>query len=108
MNRRFVHSNNPAFSCQESVLLLPFGRKSYLPAIVHRFSTEAIPLDETTDHEVYTIHHHSTSITVIFSGMGAPAAVNALEMAKANGGKRENAWGSKKATQYIEITIHFS
>lgn len=88
MKRGFAHSNNPKFSCQESVLLLPFGRKSYLPALVRRFDAEAIPLDETTDREVYTILHHSTSITVIFSGMGAPAVVNALEMANANGGKR--------------------
>jgi hypothetical protein len=26
-------ANNPAFECAEAVLMLPFGRRSYLPAI---------------------------------------------------------------------------
>ncbi|MBD3872994.1 MAG: hypothetical protein IFK91_08780 [Acidobacteria bacterium] len=31
--REFAHANNPGFACAESVLLLPFGRRSFLPAI---------------------------------------------------------------------------
>ena len=31
--RRFSHANNPGFACAESVLLLPFGQRSFLPAI---------------------------------------------------------------------------
>ena len=74
--------------------MLPFGRKSYLPAIVRRFDAECIPLDETTDREAYTIHHRTAKITLLFSGMGAPAMVNALEMVKSNGGKRVVLFGA--------------
>lgn len=94
ISRGFSHSNNPNFSCQESVLVLPFGRKSYLPAIVRRFDAEVIPLDETTDRETYTIHHRTAKITLLFSGMGAPVTANALEMIKANGGKRVVLFGA--------------
>jgi hypothetical protein len=94
VSRDFSHSNNPRFSCQDSVLVLPFGHKSYLPAIVRHFDAEAISLDETTDREAYTIHHRSTRITLLFSGMGAPAMVNALEMAKANGAKKVILFGA--------------
>ena len=31
--REFAHANNPDFACAESVLLLPFGRHSFLLAI---------------------------------------------------------------------------
>jgi hypothetical protein len=31
--RQFAHANNPSFACAESVLLLPFGQRSFLPAI---------------------------------------------------------------------------
>lgn len=94
VHREFAHSNNPEFLCQESVLILPFGRNSYLPAIIQRFDAEPAPLDETTDREVYTIHNSSTNITLIFSGMGAPAMVNALEMVKNNGGKKAVLFGA--------------
>ena len=94
VHREFAHSNNPEFLCQESVLILPFGRNSYLPAIIQRFDAEPAPLDETTDREVYTIHNSSTNITLIFSGMGAPAMVNALEMVKNNEGKKAVLFGA--------------
>jgi hypothetical protein len=54
MSRRgFSHANNPDFACAESVLLLPFGRRSFLPEIVEAWDGEETVLDETTDREVY-------------------------------------------------------
>jgi uridine phosphorylase len=93
-HREFSNSNNPYFKCQKSVLILPFGRNSYLPAIINRFDFETVPLDETTDREIYTIYDSSINITVIFSGMGSPAMVNALEMVKHNGGERVVLFGA--------------
>ena len=56
MNRRdFSHANNPTFECGNSVLLLPFGRRSFLPAIVDACGGEAVTLDETTDREVFRL-----------------------------------------------------
>jgi uridine phosphorylase len=93
-HREFSNSNNPDFECQKSVLMLPFGRNSYLPAIIQRFDSDTVPVDETTDREVYTIHNSSIIITVIFSGMGSPAIVNALEMVKNNGAERVVLFGA--------------
>ncbi|MCW8985685.1 MAG: hypothetical protein OQK55_10105, partial [Thermoanaerobaculales bacterium] len=84
MNQRdFGHANNPPFECSDSVLLLPFGRRSFLPAIVDVFGGEAVPLDETTDREVFRLTSAPADITLVFSGMGSPAAANALEMVAA-------------------------
>ena len=67
--RRFAHSNTPAFRCRESVILLPFGRRSYLPAIVDALAGEEISLDETTDRIAYTLHTGSTELTEIAVGI---------------------------------------
>jgi len=93
MNQRhFEHANNPDFSCAPSVILLPFGRRSYLPAVVKRCGGEEVPLDETTDRIVYQLG--DGSITLMYSGMGGPAAANALEMAAANGASRVVVFGA--------------
>jgi uridine phosphorylase len=75
-------------------MILPFGRKSYLPAIIEHFEFEAVPLDETTDREVYTLFTSPSKISLIFSGMGAPAVVNTLEMVRYNGGERVVIFGA--------------
>ena len=90
--RRFEHANNPGFDCFDSVILLPFGRRSYLPAIVERFAAEEVPLDETTDRIVFQLP--SSCVTLVYSGMGGPAAANALEMVVANGARRMVAFGA--------------
>jgi len=84
-SRRFTHANNPGFECSPSVLLLPFGRRSYLPAIVDAWAGEEIPLDDTTDRIVYSLTGSPDPVTLLYSGMGGPATANALEMAAANG-----------------------
>jgi len=95
MNRRdFTHANNPSFACAESVLLLPFGRRSYLPAIVEVWGGEEVVLDETVDREVYHLRGTSRPVSLIYSGMGSPAAANALEMAAAAGGRRVVVFGA--------------
>ncbi|MCP4205220.1 MAG: nucleoside phosphorylase [bacterium] len=86
-SRSFGHSNNPGFACAERVLLLPFGRESYLPAMVERWGGEAVPMDETTDRIVYRLETADESVTLVYTGMGAPATANGLEMIVANGGK---------------------
>ena len=89
MTRRDVtHANNPAFECDPSVLLLPFGRHAYLEEIVGRCQGERVELDETTDRIVHRLRCVVPPITLVYSGMGAPAAVNALEVARANGARR--------------------
>jgi len=91
MSRRdFSHANNPDFDCADNAILLPFGRRSYLEALVAAYDGEAVPLDETTDRIVYRIG----SLTLVYSGMGGPAAANALEMIKANGGRRVVVFGA--------------
>jgi uridine phosphorylase len=85
--RRFEHANNPVFACAERVLLLPFGRRSFLPAIVSACGGEAVTLDETTDREIFQLTGTPSDITLIYSGMGSPAAANALEMVAAAGAK---------------------
>jgi uridine phosphorylase len=85
--RRFSHGNNPGFRCEESVLLLPFGRTSYLPAIVEATGGEAVGLNETTDRIVFQLREAPLPATLVYSGMGGPAIANALEMIAANGGR---------------------
>ena len=92
--REFSHANNPSCSCAESVLLLPFGRRSFLPAIVEAWDGEETILDETTDREVYQLRAASSPVTLVYSGMGSPAAANALEMAAAAGAKRVVVFGA--------------
>jgi len=89
--RRFEHANNPGFPCGDSVILLPFGRRSFLPAILDRTGGEELALDETTDRIVCLL---PSGATLIYSGMGAPAAANALEMAAANGARRVVVFGA--------------
>jgi nucleoside phosphorylase len=92
--RRFAHANNPPFECEEAVLLLPFGRRSFLPAIVEAWRGEEAPLDETTDRLVYRLGGAPSPITLIYSGMGSPAAANALEMAAHAGARRVVVFGA--------------
>ncbi len=93
MNQRsFEHANNPDFDCASSVILLPFGRRSFLPAIVERLGGAEVELDETTDRIVFQLA--SGEITLVYSGMGGPAAANALEMAAANGADRIVVFGA--------------
>jgi uridine phosphorylase len=95
MNRRDVgHANNPRFDCAASVLLLPFGRRSFLPEIVAAWDGEAVPLDETTDREVFQLRAAAAPVTLVYSGMGSPAAANALEMAAAAGARRAVVFGA--------------
>ena len=92
--RRFAHANNPPFACAESVLLLPFGRRSFLPAIVDAYGGEAVALDETTDREIFRLTASASEITLVYSGMGSPAAANALEMVASAGAKRVVVFGA--------------
>jgi len=92
VERRFEHANNPRFRCAGAVILLPFGRRSFLPAVVDRAGGEEEPLDETTDRIVYQLRPHR--VTLVYSGMGAPAAANAVEMAAANGAHRVVVFGA--------------
>jgi uridine phosphorylase len=92
--RRFANSANPAFDCGTGVILLPFGRQSYLAAAVERYRGERLGLDETTDRLVYELHEEAEGLTLVYSGMGSPAAANALEMAAANGGRRVVLFGA--------------
>ena len=94
VRRRFENANNPTFSCAEGVLLLPFGRRSYLPAIVEAWNGEQVSLDETTDRIVYRLSGAPGPVTLMYSGMGSPAAANALEMASANGARRVVVFGA--------------
>jgi uridine phosphorylase len=92
--REFSHANNPDFACAASVLLLPFGRRSFLSAIVEAWDGGETVLDETTDREVYQLRATSSPVTLVYSGMGAPAAANALEMVAAAGAKRVVVFGA--------------
>ena len=92
--RDFSHSNNPGFACAESVVLLPFGRESYLRAAVELWDGEPVELDETTDRIVYQLRGAPTPVTLVYSGMGGPAAANALEMVAANGARRVVLFGA--------------
>ena len=90
IRRDFSHANNPDFDCAENVILLPFGRRSYLEALVETYDGKAVALDETTDRIVYQLG----DLTLIYSGMGGPAAANALEMIANNGGRRVVVFGA--------------
>ena len=92
--RDFSHANNPAFECSESVLLLPFGRESYLPAIVETLGGEQVDLGETTDRLVFGLTRGRGPLTLLYSGMGSAAAANALEMAAASGARRVVVFGA--------------
>jgi len=95
MNQRsFAHANNPPFACTESVILLPFGRRSFLPAIVGAMDGEILPLDETTDREVFRLRAAERPVMLVYSGMGSPAAANALEMIASAGGRRVVVFGA--------------
>jgi len=76
------------------VILLPFGRRSFLPAIVGSLDGEALQLDETTDREVYRLRAAGPSVMLVYSGMGSPAAANALEMIASAGGRRVVVFGA--------------
>jgi uridine phosphorylase len=86
--RGFSHASNPGFDCSDGVVLLPFGRQSYLAAAISRYRAEQIELDQTTDRIVYRLATDDAAVTLVYSGMGGPAAANALEMIRANGGQR--------------------
>jgi len=92
--RDFSHANNPDFDCAENVILLPFGRRSYLEALVAAYDGESVPLDETTDRIVHQLGGAAAGLTLVYSGMGGPAAANALEMIRANGGRRVVVFGA--------------
>lgn len=92
-SREFAHSNNPGFECASSVLLLPFGRESYLPAVVERWDGKAVEMDATTDRIVYQLEA-TEPVTLVYTGMGAPATANGLEMIAANGGRRVVLFGA--------------
>jgi uridine phosphorylase len=92
--RRFEHANNPAFESAAAVLLLPFGRRSFLAGIVDLYGGREVELDETTDRQVYQLEKAPADVTLVFSGMGAPAAANALEMVAAAGGERVVVFGA--------------
>ena len=91
MGRRdFSHANNPQFQCSENVILLPFGRRSFLEELVTAYEGVEVELDETTDRIAYRLGE----LTLMYSGMGGPAAANALEMIAANGGRRVVVFGA--------------
>lgn len=92
--RTFDNAANPDFHCSENVILLPFGRRSYLPAIVEACDGKSVELDETTDRELYTLHHGGRDLTLVYSGMGGPACANALEMVRSNGARRVVVFGA--------------
>ena len=92
--RQFSNSNNPGFACAQQVLVLPFGRESYLPAIVERAQGQAVPMDETTDRIVYQLQAASLPVTLVYTGMGGPATANGQEMIAANGGERVVVFGA--------------
>lgn len=93
-HRTFAHAANPEVHCCENVILLPFGRRSYLPAIVEACAGDPVELDETTDRELFTLHHSGRDLTLVYSGMGGPACANALEMVHRNGAQRVVVFGA--------------
>lgn len=89
-----MNASNPDFSCSEGVLLLPFGRESYLPAIAESCRGTRLPMDETTDRIVYRLDAAGRPVTLVYTGMGSPAAANGLEMIAANGGRSVVVFGA--------------
>jgi uridine phosphorylase len=55
---------------------------------------QAVTLDETTDREVFQLRGAPSNITLVYSGMGSPAAANALEMVAAAGARRVVVFGA--------------
>lgn len=94
LRRDVTSANNPVFECGPSVLLLPFGRHSYFEEIVARCQGERVEMDESTDRLVHRLRCAVPPITLVYSGMGSPAAVNALEMVRANGARRVILFGA--------------
>ena len=92
--RAFEQANNPDFECRESVILLPFGRQSYLNEMIRLLAAKQIPMDVTTDREIYDFNIGEQDFTLVYCGMGAPATVNALEMICSNGGRRVVLFGA--------------
>lgn len=92
--RTFDHASNPEFHCCENVILLPFGRRNYLPAIIEACDGQPIELDATTDRELFTLHHDRNTTTLVYSGMGGPACANALEMVRRNGARKVVIFGA--------------
>lgn len=95
MNRRgYEHSNNPSFECREAVILLPFGRDSYLSEIVSRGEGQRHDLGVNTDRMAFDLRRTEVPVTLVYSGLGGPAVANALEMIAANGGGRVVLFGA--------------
>lgn len=92
--RSFSNASNPGFQCHESVILLPFGRESYLQEMLRLLEAKEVPMDPSTDRMVYEFRIGQQSFTLVYCGMGAPATVNALEMIRANGGRRVVLFGA--------------
>lgn len=92
--RRFGHANNPGFTAADGLIMLPFGRCSFLPEIVSALGGVEVELDETTDRIVYTLEAAPRPLTLMYSGMGSPAMANALEMAANNGARRVVLFGA--------------
>ena len=53
--REFAHSNNPGFACAPDVILIPFGRQSYLQRAAETYGGQRVALDESTDRIVYQL-----------------------------------------------------
>jgi uridine phosphorylase len=73
---------------------LPFGRASFLPAIVEALGGDEVPLDETTDRVVYRLTDTPCPMTLVYPGMGSPSAANALEMVVNAGARRLVVFGA--------------
>ena len=94
LQRNYAHSSNPGFDCRESVIIIPFGRSSFLARFIELFHATPVPMNENTDREVFQIEHGHGRVTLLYSGMGGPAIVNALEMVKNNGARRVVLFGA--------------
>jgi uridine phosphorylase len=92
--RRYEHSNNAEFRCRESVILLPFGRESFLPEIVGTVGGRRLDLGSHTDRMAFELDGREVPITLVYSGLGGAAVANALEMIAANGGRRVIVFGA--------------
>ena len=73
--RRFTHANNPAFPCEEAVLLLPFGRRSFLPAIIDAYGGEAVALECAEVAEPCVVRYAWADCPAVnlINGAGLPA-----------------------------------
>lgn len=93
-NRDFTHAANPGIQLGRDIILLPFGRNDYLPELVRQLNAVGVPLDASTDRELYRFETDNGAAHIMFGGMGGPTTVNALEMIKANGGRRVYLFGA--------------